>query len=115
MTPQEQTIEALNRAITIQSELIAYLKAEIERLKNSTKVTGPWPLTVDPLQSPSLPQYGYQPFINTTPIINPYVVTCHEGNLMITGGINTADLVVNGITSSETASLAGYGQDANLG
>lgn len=65
MTPQEQTIEALNQAIKAQSELISYLKAEIERLKTTTVYFPPQP-NQGPITVPNQPLWpNNQPFIGT--------------------------------------------------
>ena len=65
MTPQEQTIEALNQTIKTQQELINYLKAEIERLKTTTVYFPPQPHQ-GPITVPNQPNWpNMQPFIGT--------------------------------------------------
>lgn len=79
MDHEQAHLDALNKVILIQSELILYLKAEIERLKLSQIYINAPTSPFNPI-NPVYPYVNPQPFVPTQPgpLGPPYVVTCGD-------------------------------------
>lgn len=77
----EQYVEALNKIIDTQKELINFLKKEVERLNKPIVHTSGY-MNSGVISIPNnTPTYPLNPFIAITPIpTNPYVITCEQNS-----------------------------------
>lgn len=90
MDYQQAHLDALNKVISTQNELINYLKTEIERLKASQLVLNPPTIPAYP-QPPYVPQPGLGqpiPFIPGTPPQFPY------SPFIVTSGDTKSDAII---------------------
>lgn len=106
MDKDQMLIDSLGKTVQVQSELIAYLKAEIERLKLTVATYNP---IIDPkfYVQPSYPQ-NPQPFLPQQPnapfVSPPYSILCEQGSInsditndhILNGGVSiTNDIGLN--------------------
>ena len=94
MDYQQAHLDSLNKVIAVQNELIAFLKAEIERL-NTASIFINTPNTItSPNTNPGVSPYPYLPFIGSpiTPAGDPHLSPLNPPYYTTTSGQTTTYL-----------------------